>query len=73
MSFTLADLVCKKPPKGETYIVLGVVLGIVGAVAMVILFLNRSFFIGKYRSCRETLGSKHEHSVYSTTRYDSVR
>lgn len=64
------DLVCREVPH-QSYVVLGVVLGLVGVVALAVLILNRSFFINKYLACKETMGSKHEFNAYSA-KYSSV-
>ena len=47
------QVICKAPKKNNSFAVLGVVMGLVGIVALVVLWLNRKIFINKYRSCRE--------------------
>ena len=72
LSYKESDLICKKPVKpGQSYIVLGVVMGLVAIVAIIVLILNRSFFINKYLACKETMGSKHDFTIYGA-RYSSV-
>ena len=65
------QVICKAPKKNNSFAVLGVVMGLVGIVALVVLWLNRKIFINKYRSCRETMSSKHNFSIYSN-KYSSV-
>lgn len=71
LSIPVSRLVCKESKKEQSYIVLGVVMGLVAVVAIIILFLNRSMFINKYLACKETVGSKHEFSSFSA-KYSSV-
>ena len=70
LSLEKSDFVCKVT-EAQSYVVLVVVMALVAVVALVILFLNRSFFINKYLACKETMGSKHEYSIYSA-KYSSV-
>lgn len=68
----LTEDVFKCTQKVDTsYAVLGVVMGLVGVVALVILYLNRSIFVNRMRTCKETLNSKPD-SYYTTPRYSIV-
>lgn len=60
------SLTCLTSKRNPSYIALGIVVGLVGVVALVILYLNRGIFINKYRGCKETLNSKSDYTVYSS-------
>ncbi|XP_067947576.1 trophoblast glycoprotein-like [Watersipora subatra] len=73
LDYKLSDLVCKEvtDTKQSSYVILIIVIGIITVIAVIVLILNRSFFINKYIACKEMLGSKHDFSIYGA-KYSSV-
>lgn len=63
------EFTCEYPAPDASYAVLGVVLALVGVVALVVLYLNRSVFISKYQKCKDTMTSKPGATIYSSLSY----